>query len=43
MADQKAIDKEVVASVKKQGPILAKYLAATFSLSKGDKPHALRF
>ena len=43
VADQKAIDKEVVASVKKQGPILAKYLAATFSLSKGDKPHALRF
>ena len=43
VADQTAIDKEVVASVKKQGPILAKYLAATFSLSKGDKPHALRF
>ncbi|WFD43313.1 60S ribosomal protein L6 [Malassezia psittaci] len=43
VADQKAIDKEVVAAVKKQGPILAKYLAATFSLSKGDKPHALRF
>lgn len=43
VADQKALDKEVIAAVKKQGPILAKYLAATFSLSKGDKPHALRF
>lgn len=43
VADQKAIDKEVIAAVKQQGSVLAKYLAATFSLSKGDKPHALRF
>lgn len=43
VADQKALDKDVLAAVKKEGPILAKYLAATFSLSKGDKPHALRF
>ncbi|PKI84599.1 60S ribosomal protein L6 [Malassezia vespertilionis] len=43
VADQKALDKDVIASIKKEGPLLAKYLAATFSLSKGDKPHALRF
>ncbi|WFD30893.1 60S ribosomal protein L6 [Malassezia sp. CBS 17886] len=43
VADQKALDKEVIGVVKKQGPVFAKYLAATFSLSKGDKPHALHF
>ena len=43
VADQKALDKSVLAAVKKAGPNLAKYLAATFSLSKGDKPHALQF
>ncbi|PWN54078.1 putative 60S large subunit ribosomal protein L6 [Violaceomyces palustris] len=43
VADQKALDKAIIAAVKKAGPTMAKYLAATFSLSKGDKPHALRF
>jgi len=43
VADQKALDKEVLAAVKKEGQILPKYLAATFSLSKGEFPHALRF
>ncbi|PWZ01599.1 putative 60S large subunit ribosomal protein L6 [Testicularia cyperi] len=43
VADQKALDKSVIAAVKKAGPTMAKYLAASFSLSKGDKPHALKF
>ncbi|PWN24750.1 hypothetical protein BDZ90DRAFT_234700 [Jaminaea rosea] len=43
VADQKALDKAVIAAVKKSGPVMAKYLAATFSLSNGDKPHAMRF
>lgn len=43
VADQKALDKAVIAAVKKAGPTMAKYLAATFSLSKGEKPHALKF
>jgi large subunit ribosomal protein L6e len=40
-ADQKALDKEIVAAVKT--PVLAKYLAASFGLSKGDFPHLLKF
>ncbi len=43
VADQKSLDKAVIAAVKKAGPTMAKYLAATFSLSKGEKPHALKF
>ncbi|KAJ1028141.1 hypothetical protein NDA13_003587 [Ustilago tritici] len=43
VADQKNLDKAVIAAVKKAGPTMAKYLAATFSLSKGEKPHALKF
>ncbi|CBQ71005.1 probable 60S large subunit ribosomal protein L6 [Sporisorium reilianum SRZ2] len=43
VADQKALDKAVIAAVKKAGPTMAKYLAASFSLSKGEKPHALKF
>lgn len=43
VAVQKALDKHLIASIKKEGPVLAKYLAATFSLSNGDKPHAMRF
>lgn len=43
VADQKALDKAVIGAVKKAGPVMAKYLAATFSLSNGDKPHAMRF
>ncbi|KWU43510.1 hypothetical protein RHOSPDRAFT_19453 [Rhodotorula sp. JG-1b] len=41
-ADQKALDKEIVAAVKGT-PVLAKYLAASFGLSKGDFPHLLKF
>lgn len=43
VADQKALDKSIIAAVKKAGPTMAKYLAASFSLSKGDRPHALKF
>lgn len=43
VADQKAVDQAVIAAVKKAGPTHLKYLATTFSLSNGDKPHAMRF
>ena len=43
VADQKALDKAVIGAIKKSGPVMAKYLAATFSLSNGDRPHAMRF
>ena len=43
VADQKNLDKQVLEAVKKAGPTYAKYLAATFSLSRGDKPHAMVF
>ncbi|KAI0022215.1 ribosomal protein L6e-domain-containing protein [Xylariomycetidae sp. FL0641] len=41
-ADQKAIDKTVIASVKKVD-MLASYLASSFSLRKGDKPHEMKW
>ncbi|KAN0062224.1 60S ribosomal protein L6 [Thecaphora frezii] len=43
VADQKALDKSIISAVKKAGPNMAKYLAATFSLSKGEHPHLLNF
>ena len=43
VADQKALDKDVLASIQNADPVMAKYLSTTFSLSKGDRPHALRF
>jgi large subunit ribosomal protein L6e len=39
-ADQKAVDKALIASIKKVD-LLASYLASTFSLRKGDKPHEM--
>lgn len=39
-ADQKAIDKALLATIKKEEH-LASYLASTFSLRKGDKPHEM--
>lgn len=39
-ADQKAIDKALLANIKKEEH-LASYLASTFSLRKGDKPHEM--
>lgn len=41
-ADQKTVDKEILAAVKKV-PHLLHYLHATFSLSKGQHPHLLKF
>lgn len=40
--DQKSIDKAILANIKKE-PMLASYLAATFSLRKGDRPHQMVF
>jgi large subunit ribosomal protein L6e len=39
-ADQKAIDKALIANIKKV-EFLASYLASSFSLRKGDKPHEM--
>ncbi|TQV96839.1 hypothetical protein V2A60_000525 [Cordyceps javanica] len=39
-ADQKAIDKALIASIKKV-EMLPSYLASSFSLRKGDKPHEM--
>ncbi|ESK96069.1 60s ribosomal protein l6 [Moniliophthora roreri MCA 2997] len=41
-ADQKEVDKVVIAAVKKT-EILAKYLNSTFGLSKGQYPHQMVF
>ncbi|KAF2671980.1 60S ribosomal protein L6 [Microthyrium microscopicum] len=40
--DQKNVDKAIISEIKKQ-PLLASYLAASFSLRKGDKPHEMVF
>ena len=41
-ADQKAIDKPLIANIKKV-EFLPSYLASSFSLRKGDKPHAMKW
>lgn len=41
-ADQKAIDKALIANIKKVDQ-LASYLASSFSLRKGDKPHEMKW
>lgn len=41
-ADQKAIDKALIASIKKV-ELLPSYLASSFSLRKGDKPHEMKW
>lgn len=38
--DQKAIDKALLASIKKE-PLLISYLSSSFSLRKGDRPHEM--
>jgi large subunit ribosomal protein L6e len=43
VADQKALDKSVIEAIKKAGTSMSKYLAAEFSLSNGERPHAMRF
>ncbi|KAL2108406.1 hypothetical protein VUR80DRAFT_3830 [Thermomyces stellatus] len=40
--DQKAIDKALIANIKKV-EFLPSYLAASFSLRKGDKPHEMKW
>ncbi|CDH51902.1 60s ribosomal protein l6 [Lichtheimia corymbifera JMRC:FSU:9682] len=42
VADQKAVDKAILESVKKT-PFLTSYLSSTFSLKKGQFPHAMKF
>jgi large subunit ribosomal protein L6e len=42
LKDQKAVDKVVIAAVKKTTG-LKQYLNASFALSKGQYPHALKF
>ncbi|KAH8885194.1 hypothetical protein GQ53DRAFT_660395 [Thozetella sp. PMI_491] len=41
-ADQKSVDKALLANIKKVD-MLASYLAASFSLRKGDKPHEMQW
>ncbi|KAI3404648.1 RPL6 [Candida oxycetoniae] len=42
VADQKSVDAALLAEIKKT-PLLKQYLAASFSLKKGDRPHLLKF
>ncbi|KAA8917789.1 hypothetical protein TRICI_000097 [Trichomonascus ciferrii] len=42
VADQKAVDQALLTQIKKT-PLLKQYLASSFSLKKGDKPHLLKF
>lgn len=42
VADQKAIDKALLANIKKV-EMLASYLSSSFSLRKGDKPHEMKW
>lgn len=42
IADQKTIDAALLTQIKKT-PLLQQYLAATFSLKSGDRPHLLKF
>lgn len=42
VADQKEIDKALVAAIKKTA-LLKEYLQAPFTLTKGQFPHALKF
>ena len=41
-ADQKAVDKALLTAIKKE-EFLASYLASTFSLRKGDRPHEMKW
>lgn len=40
--DQKKVDSALIAEIKKTA-LLKQYLATTFTLKKGDKPHLLKF
>merc|ERR1712166_1683615 len=40
----KAVDAALIKNIKdKKNPMLAKYMAARFSLTKNDRPHAMKF
>ena len=41
-SDQKAVDQSILASVKKEA-FLGSYLATSFSLRNGDKPHEMKW
>jgi len=43
--DQVAVDAQVLAAIKahKDGAVLKQYLKHTFSLSKGEFPHKMKF
>ena len=41
MSDQKAIDKALLATIKKADAHMTSYLASSFSLRKGEKPHEM--
>jgi large subunit ribosomal protein L6e len=45
VANQKAVDGAILANIKadKKSPLLKKYLSARFSLTKNDRPHAMKF
>ncbi|WLF77601.1 60S ribosomal protein L6 [Lodderomyces elongisporus] len=42
VADQKSVDAALLSEIKKT-PLLKQYLAASFSLKSGDRPHLLKF
>ncbi|KAI9677055.1 MAG: hypothetical protein M1817_006894 [Caeruleum heppii] len=42
VTDQKTVDKALIANIKKE-PYLISYLASTFSLRKGDRPHEMKW
>ncbi|CAN6609064.1 large ribosomal subunit protein eL6A [Trichomonascus vanleenenianus] len=42
VTDQKSVDSALLAEIKKT-PLLKQYLASSFSLKKGDRPHLLKF
>jgi large subunit ribosomal protein L6e len=43
-AAQKSVDGALIKNIKdSKDPIIKKYLGARFSLTKNDKPHAMRF
>jgi large subunit ribosomal protein L6e len=42
VADQKAVDDKLMAKISGK-PMLKEYLTAHFSLSKGERPHEMKF
>lgn len=42
VADQKNVDKQLLAEIKKVG-LLKEYLSASFALKSGDRPHLMKF